>query len=267
MVEEIITYLALIASMLEVIITYIVLIAPMLEGIVTYIALIVPMLERIVTYIALIVSVVSLIVACFAYRLQKKADQDLKRVEVNIARSEDNINQISQVQDKIAFETEKNRLMFYVENATLPNEVKKNIKIDINHIFNEKKFRFSLESKKESQTTFDTTDTTDTIEVSFIKESTKPYALPKMTYPFQRIHDFPYFCVQIIKGNEGYKIFEGEFYYLTYYFRDPVSWCIGQGNPIDSKEYNKTNIEFVGYHFNSEGGLPADEFCKSSSLS
>ena len=69
------------------------------------------MLYRVVSSVveifSFITSIVALFVAFLAYKLQLKADRDLKRIEDNMNRMEANTQQI----DKILFEVEKVTLL------------------------------------------------------------------------------------------------------------------------------------------------------------
>ena len=154
--------------------------------------------------LSFIASIVALFVACRAYRLQKKADRDLNRIEDNMNRMEASIQQI----DKILFEVEKNHLA-----SLLPEEERE----CINTIFYEKKYDF-IEK--------DGSQWSDGFTVKFIKESN---GLPKMNYPFSRTGDFPYFCVYVTEKDSDCKskIQLKTYYYLSYSYADK-SWYMAE---------------------------------------
>ncbi len=208
-------------------------------------------------WLSLIASVFAVIVAIIVLYLQKQSDKNLKRVENNTDKLSSEVQKISDIQNQIKFETEKNRLMSFFQSLT--EEDKKYFKSDIHKIFYEGSYKF--------QTTENSKITTksNNFKVSFIKESSTQFALPKMAYPFSRTGDFPYFCVQVIKicsQNNNIPIKEGEYYYLTYLFNDK-NWYMNKNYPIDGNPFSqKIEVIFAGTNFSGKGLPSADKFCK-----
>ena len=147
------------------------------------------LMDFIIGILSFIASIVALCVAWRAYKLQKKSDKDLQQIENNMNQLEQSVQNISEIQDKLAFETEKNRLKNIV-NTNIPENEKKELNSGIDHIFDETKFKVVFINENKQQTN-------GNCKIRFIKENEKPHALPKVHYPFNRIHDFPYFCVEV----------------------------------------------------------------------
>ena len=145
--------------------------------------------DAVISKLSFIASILSLIVAGVALYLQTKTDKELKQTESNIKKIKSIIQKLSEIQDKIAFETEKNKLMDATKDSAVSKKNKKDIEEGIIRIFTESMFIISIEKDKREYH----------CEIHFIKESNKLYALPKMFYPFDRVHSFPCFCVSVSK--------------------------------------------------------------------
>ena len=183
-----------------------------------------------------------------------------KMVQNDVNKMEENVQKISEIQDQIAFETEKNRLInspiiFY------PPLSEKNISLFKYHIitiFYEKKYDLSIEDKDE---------TWPVCSFKFIKKSSKLYALPKIFYLFDKTHETPYFCVQALEGNKTVSIQQGEYYYLSYDFdlsNKQIVWYLGKKAPMfKNSPDNKFKVNFSGT--SDDGGIipSANEFCKN----
>ena len=214
------------------------------------------------------ISIISLYVAWKAYVLQKKSDKDLKRIEDNIDTLENNTQKLSETQDKIAFETEKNRLISATKDVAVPLDNKKEIEDGIIHIFTESRFIISIEdeSKREYHCV-----------ITFIKEINKLYSFPKMYYLFNKIHNFPFFCVHVDKVYlykkeidpslkktllSNFKIKTG-YYYLHYHLglsnNNETGWYIAKRYPITQG----LKFIFVYTVYDGEAGISADKFCKN----
>ena len=190
--------------------------------------------------LSFISAVAAFFIACRAYKLQQKSDDDLNRVESNIDRMENSIKQI----DKVLFEIERNRLASY-----LPKEDQE----DIHKIFYEDKYTFQERNDNDSLGSF---------IVRFIREKND---LPKMNYPFSRTGDFPYFCVYVIETESGYKgkIQSGTYYYLSYDYKSK-SWYMAERWPIEGSRMHKGfKVIFAGTSYGGKGLPLASEFCKN----
>ncbi len=92
----------------------------------------------------------------------------------------------------------------------------------------------------------------------FIKQNNQ---LPKMYFPFERIHDFPYFCIQVIKADEDEKLVKNDYYYLSCTGKN---WWVGKDFHLDSPPSHKApsyKVCFIGINFGSTT-QSADDFCK-----
>ena len=197
------------------------------------------MVISVIEILSFIAAFVALFVACRAYRLQKKSDKDLNRIEGNMNRMEASIQQI----DKILFEVEKNHLA-----SLLPEEERE----CINTIFYEKKYDF-IETPPDK----DGSQWSGGFTVKFIKESN---GLPKMNYPFSRTGDFPYFCVYVVERDRDYKgkIQLKTYYYLSYSYADKA-WYMAEKYPI----HKGFRVIFAEITFGGQGLPLASEFCKN----
>ncbi len=214
--------------------------------------------------LSLIASVLSLIVAGIALYLQIRSDKNLKRVEDNTDKLSGNVNklfsevaEISNIQNKIQFEVEKNRLMNWAK-ISLPEKDQQDFRNDIHNIFHENCYTLSTEKLKYS------------FQVSFIKERGGRFSLPKMAYPFGRTGGFPYFCIKVIKlcdtQDKNSPVKEGEYYYLTYHFHDK-NWYIGKKYPIfGNRFFKEIKIIFFGIHYSGRGLSSAEIFAKPAKL-
>ena len=223
--------------------------------------------DSLIAKLSFMASVLSLIVAKIALYLQIKTDKDLKRIESNIEKTENGIQKLSEIQDKISFETEKNRLMDATKDSAVSKKNKKDIEEGIIRIFTESMFIISIEKDKREYH----------CEIHFIKESSKLYALPKMFYPFDRVHSFPFFCVSVSKVYlfkeesdihleknllSNFGIQPGK-YYLHYHLslsdKTQTGWHIAKRYPITQ------GLKFIFFYTSYGGntGPSADEFCKS----
>lgn len=226
-----------------------------------------PIFVSIIGVISFISAIIALIVAWMAYQLQKKSDKDIQRIEKDIGRLENSAQSISEIQDKLAFETEKNRLMDATKDIAVSKENKKDIEDGIIHIFNNQMFIISI--KDQSNREYHCV-------ITFIRESNKPYALPKMYYPFNQIHSFPYFCIYVTKVYlfktepdsvlnkkliSEFKIQKGN-YYLHYHLslsdKNKTGWYIAKRYPITQ------GLKFIFSYtvYEAEKGISADDFCK-----
>lgn len=185
-----------------------------------------------------------------------------KNVKDNIDKMENNIQKISEIQklqEKVVFETEKNRLINFAQHSSLSEQDKKFFKSNIMSIFHEPKYSFSQMDQDNKMS--------NSFEVIFIKNSNS--RLPKMFYPFGRGRDFPYFCVRVIekyppvKKNESNEVQIDSHYYLSYDFSDK-NWRLSEGYPIEGSVIRKSfKVIFSGTNFVGNPGPPAEEFCKN----
>ena len=216
---------------------------------------------EIVAHLSLLASVFSLIVAGIAIHLQQKSDTVLTQIE-------NNIDRIEHIQDKVIFEMEKNRLMNATKDPVLSEINKKDIEDGTFYIFTEPRFIISIKDKDKREYH---------CSIVFIKENNKPYALPKMFHPFDRLHSFPYFCVSVSevylfkeesnplmkqKLLSSFKIQTGK-YYLTYHFncsnKSQSGWYITKHYPIS--EGSKFVFSYTSY--GGGAGPSADKFCNN----
>ena len=195
--------------------------------------------------------------------IREKTEQISKittRVRSNVNKMEENIQKISTIQDQIAFETEKNRL---INSPTILSLFLSEVSIsffkyNMNMIFHEKKCDLSIIEDKNK--------TEPVCSFIFIKESNKRHALPKIFYLFDKTHETPYFCVQALEGNKTVGIQQGEYYYLSYDFDLPneqIVWYLGKKAPMfkDSPD-RKFKVSFSS--MSGDGGIipSANNFCK-----
>ena len=190
----------------------------------------------------------------------EKIGQITATVQHNINKIEENVQKISEIQEiqnKVAFETEKNRLINFAQHSFLPEENKQFLRNNIISIFHELKYNFSSKDKNNKAL--------DYFTVSFIRKNN---GLPKMFHPFGRVHVFPYFCICVIDKhsssedkNSGVQL--GLHYYLSYDFSDRT-WRIAEQYPIEGSHINKSfKVIFSGPNYIGKGGPSAEEFCKN----
>ena len=220
-------------------------------------------LSLVISIISIVASVLALIVALIALYLQIKSNETLKRIKKNINKMEENVQKISEIQEiqnKVAFEIEKKRLINFPL-ISFPSLSEENIiffKDNINTIFYEHKCDLSIiEDKTESICSF-----------AFIKEGNKPklYALPKIFYLFDKKQDTPYFCVQALEGNETIGIQQGEYYYLSYDFDlsdKQIVWYLGKKAPMFKGSPDQKFKVSLSSMSGDGGDIPsANDFCK-----
>ena len=213
-----------------------------------------PIFVSIIGVISFISAIIALIVAWMAYQLQKKSDKDIQRIEKDIGRLEKSAQSISETQDKLAFETEKNRLINISENLNVSGEDKSKLKSGIMCIFYNEEYKLRFIKNDQSIDA--------TCKIDFIKESMKEYALPKRFYPYDRKQDFPY-CYVYVTNIRNKNDVEKGYYYLSYEAilkKDnsrEVKWYIAKKYPIS----NGFEIDFWQAHHKSRGDT-ADDFCK-----
>ena len=222
-----------------------------------------PNFISIIAILSLVASLVSLIVAILAFRLQQKSDEDLKRIEGNIDKMENNVKGISKIQDKLAFEEEKNRLMNLFNDMELSKKNKKDIKNGVRNIFKEKEYKINF--IENNQINYKAG-----CKITFTKESEKEYALPKVFYPDHKIHEFPFFCVHVSEVKNQPKIISESCYYLTYHVSTTPElrgWYISKecssGGP---PQKNRFKIIFFGHSYIGGANPSADQFCHNSSV-
>ena len=208
------------------------------------------------------ISLISLYVAFKAYKLQKKSDKDLKRIEGNIDRMEKNVKEISKIQDKLGFEAEKNRLMNLFNDMELSKKNKKDIKNGVNNIFKKKEYKINF--IENNQINYKAG-----CKITFIKESEKGYALPKVFYPDHEIHSFPFFCVHVSEVQNQPKIISESCYYLTYHVSTTPElrgWYISKEcSSVGPPQENRFKIIFSIYSYRGGANPSADQFCHNSS--
>ena len=162
--------------------------------------------------LSLIAAIIALYISVIALDLQKKTDKDLERIESNIERVESNIQKvesniqkldntiqsISEIQNKLTFESEKNRLInFPNKKMKRFRSVNKELfKCSINNIFYKKEAIIPIIDQKTKQEDC-------SVKVRFIKKNKKPYALPKILYPKGKTEGFPYFKIYVSKNGES----------------------------------------------------------------
>ena len=209
------------------------------------------------------ISLTSLYVAFKAYKLQKKSDEDLKRIEGNIDRMENDVKGISKIQDKLAFEEERNRLMNFFNDTDLSKENKEDIKNGVKNIFKEKEYKINFIENNQINYTAG-------CKITFTKESEKEYALPKVFYPDRRIHSFPFFCVHVSEVQNQPKIISESCYYLTYHVSTTPElrgWYISKEcSSVGPPQKNRFKIIFSIYSYIGGANPSADQFCHNSSV-
>ncbi len=192
--------------------------------------------------------------------IQKNTEQIgeiTKMVQNDVNKMEENVQKISEIQNKIALETEKNRLINFAQHSSLPEENKRFFRSNIKSIFHESKYNFRQIDQDNN--------TLDYFTIIFIRKNN---GLPKVFYPFGRVHEFPYFCVHVIdkkpsleNGDSGVQL--DLHYYLSYDFSDKT-WRIAEQYPIEGSHMNKSfKIIFSGTNYIGKGGPSAEEFCKN----
>ena len=185
----------------------------------------------------------------------------VSKLENDVNEMDSSVQKISEIQDKIAFETEKSRLMNFFS-YSLSEEKKQFFRGNIKTIFHERIYRFRADKIGNSLGY--------SFTVKFIKESVKQYAIPKRCYPFLRDGRFPYFCVQVIKKDQNPQVNQNrielhKYYYLSYIcFPDSAKqtgWYMAEEYPVENSQTG-FKVVFSGTSY-SGGGLPlASVSCK-----
>ena len=179
---------------------------------------------------------------------------DVNKMEENVQK----ISEIQEIQNKVAFEIEKKRLMNSPV-ISFPSLSEENISVfknNINMIFYENKCDLSIiENETEPICSF-----------TFIKEGNKPYTLPKIFYLFDKKHDTPHFCVRALEGNKTAGIQQDEYYYLSYDFDlsdKQIVWYLGKKAPMFKDSSNK-KFKVSLSSMSGDGGIipSANDFCK-----
>ena len=190
--------------------------------------------------------------------IDKKTSNKIKKIQKIEREIQKNIQKMSTIQDQIAFETEKNRLI-NSPMAFYPSLSEENISVfknNINMIFYENKCDLSIiENETEPICSF-----------TFIKEGNKPYTLPKIFYLFDKKHDTPHFCVRALEGNKTAGIQQDEYYYLSYDFDlsdKQIVWYLGKEAPMfKGSPDQKFKVSLSSMSGNGGDIPPANDFCK-----
>ena len=197
-------------------------------------------------------------------KIEKNIQEDTKNIneittkmQSNINKLENSVQKISEVQDKMAFETEKNRLINFAQYSSLSEEDKRSFRSNMISIFHELKYQFRQDQ--------DNNSFSNSFAVIFIKNNN---GLPKMFHPFGRRRDFPYFCVRVIKKYHSVETKDNEIqidshYYLSYDFSDR-NWRLSERYPIEGSSTCKSfKVSFFGTNFVGNAGPSAEEFCNN----
>lgn len=194
----------------------------------------------------------------------KNISEITTKIQSNVNKLESSVQKILEIQDQIAFETEKNRLMNFFQ-YYLPEVENRNFRGNISAIFYEREYYF-LEIDKSNR------NLDHYFKVKFMKELNNRL-LPKMRHPFSRDGDFPYFCVQVTEKDQNKqknqnRIELNKYYYLSYICSpsnvENTGWYMAENYPIQGSDIHKgfkvifSSPSFVGSH-----GPSADEFCKN----
>lgn len=196
----------------------------------------------------------------------KNISEITTKIQSNINTQENSVQKISGIQDKIAFETEKNRLTQMIHRAHASEEDEKKWKQGITLIFEEKELNIqAIKNQNNKEVNFQCT-------IVFIKNNKSMYALPKMFHPFNQIHDFPYFCVLVkesmfIKNNPDIGIQIGTYYFLHYHLNssnnEKKGWYLSKSY-IGPVIHNSFKVRIISISPEPQWGDPsADDVCKN----
>lgn len=233
----------------------------------------------VVSIVSLIASFCAGIVALIALYLQIKSNEDLKRIKKNINKMEDNVKKISEVQNRLSFLSERNRLL---ERLNHP-EYRKGIQ-SIFNLYDGDTAIIVVKINKEEYL----------CKVTFIKHNTSKYAFPKGFYESEFLTSF---CVhltdcmvdwtngfRVIVKNKKYiptheqliidttkieiisllekrhELFDTAFYFS--YNRGRDVWCLSEKIPLGIQGSQYYETPFISSASSFKIPPKANDFCK-----